>query len=193
MGVRVTRIYMVRHGRAAAGWNVDPDPGLDELGRSQALAVAGQLSRLGPLDVVSSPLLRCQQTAFPLATAWKKDVAINPAVGEIPSPEGYTLENRVEWLRAAMATTWSDVARDSGQKYADYRQEIARAVASLTSDTVIFSHFIAINAVIGVALGDDRVLIHHLDNCSVSVFETDGSGGLTLLEVGGEDANTLIR
>ena len=193
MGVRVTRIYMVRHGRAAAGWNVDPDPGLDELGRSQALAVAGQPSRLGPLDVVSSPLLRCQQTAFPLATAWKKDVAINPAVGEIPSPEGYTLENRVEWLRAAMATTWSDVARDSGQKYADYRQEIARAVASLTSDTVIFSHFIAINAVIGVALGDDRVLIHHLDNCSVSVFETDGSGGLTLLEVGGEDANTLIR
>lgn len=193
MGVRVTRIYMVRHGRAAAGWNVDPDPGLDELGRSQALAVAGQLSRLGPLDVVSSPLLRCQQTAFPLATAWKKDVAINPAVGEIPSPEGYTLENRVEWLRAAMATTWSDVARDSGQKYADYRQEIARAVASLTSDTVIFSHFIAINAVIGAALGDDRVLIHHLDNCSVSVFETDGSGGLTLLEVGGEDANTLIR
>jgi len=193
MGVRVTRIYMVRHGRAAAGWNVDPDPSLDELGRSQALAVAGQLSRLGPLDVVSSPLLRCQQTAFPLATAWKKDVSINPAVGEIPSPEGYTLENRVEWLRAAMATTWSDVARDSGQKYADYRQEIARAVASLTSDTVIFSHFIAINAVIGVALGDDRVLIHHLDNCSVSVFETDGSGGLTLLEVGGEDANTLIR
>ena len=189
----MTRIYMVRHGRAAAGWNVDPDPGLDELGRSQALAVAGQLSRLGPLDVVSSPLLRCQQTAFPLATAWKKDVAINPAVGEIPSPEGYTLENRVEWLRAAMATTWSDVARDSGQKYADYRQDIARAVASLTSDTVIFSHFIAINAVIGAALGDDRVLIHHLDNCSVSVFETDGSGGLTLLEVGGEDANTLIR
>lgn len=193
MGIRVSRIYMVRHGRAAAGWNVDPDPGLDELGRSQALAVAGQLSRLGPLDVVSSPLLRCQQTAFPLATAWKKDVAINPAVGEIPSPEGYTLENRVEWLRAAMATTWSEVARESGQKYADYRQEIAHAVTSLTHDTVIFSHFIAINAVIGAALGDDRVLIHHLDNCSVCVFETDGTDGLRLLEVGGEDANTLIR
>lgn len=189
----MSRIYMVRHGRAAAGWNVDPDPGLDELGRSQALAVAGQLSRLGPLDVVSSPLLRCQQTAFPLATAWNKNVAINPAVGEIPSPEGYTLENRVEWLRAAMATTWSEVARDSGEKYAEYRQAIANAVRSLASDTVIFSHFIAINAVIGAAIGDDRVLIHHLDNCSVSVFETDGDGGLRLLEVGGEDANTLIR
>ena len=193
MGVRMSRIYMVRHGRAAAGWNVDPDPGLDELGRSQALAVAGQLSRLGPLDVVSSPLLRCQQTAFPLATAWEKEIVINPAVGEIPSPEGYTLENRVEWLRAAMATTWSEVARESGQKYAKYRQTIADAVSSLENDTVIFSHFIAINAVIGAAVGDDRVLIHHLDNCSVSVFETDGRGGLILREVGGEDANTLIR
>ena len=189
----MSRIYMVRHGRAAAGWNVDPDPGLDELGRSQALAVASQLSKLGPLPVISSPLLRCQQTAFPLATAWKKDVVINPAVGEIPSPEGYTLENRVEWLRAAMATTWSEVARESGEKYADYRRTIASEVADIAEDTVIFSHFIAINAVIGAAVGDDRVLIHHLDNCSVSVFDADGNGGLILREVGGEDANTLIR
>lgn len=189
----MSRIYMVRHGRASAGWNVDPDPGLDELGRSQALAVASQLSHHGPLNVMSSPLLRCQQTAFPLATAWKREVEINAAVGEIPSPDGYTLENRVEWLRAAMATTWSDVARESGEKYAEYRQAIAHAVSSIESDTVIFSHFIAINAVIGAAVGDDRVLIHHLDNCSVTVFDTDGNGGLTLLEVGGEDANTLIR
>ncbi len=61
----MTRVYMVRHGRAAAGWNVDPDPGLDDLGRSQSLAVASKLSSLGPLAVMSSPLLRCQQTAFP--------------------------------------------------------------------------------------------------------------------------------
>ena len=69
MDFLMTRIYMVRHGRAAAGWNVDPDPGLDELGRQQSLTVASRLSRLGPLAVLSSPLLRCQQTAFPLATA----------------------------------------------------------------------------------------------------------------------------
>ena len=89
----MTRVYMVRHGRAAAGWNVDPDPGLDDLGRSQSLAVASKLSSLGPLAVMSSPLLRCQQTAFPLATAWKQDVVIEPLVGEIPSPVDYTLEN----------------------------------------------------------------------------------------------------
>ena len=36
----MTRVYMVRHGRAAAGWDVDPDPPLDDVGRNQALAVA---------------------------------------------------------------------------------------------------------------------------------------------------------
>ena len=189
----MSRIYMVRHGRAAAGWNVDPDPALDEQGRSQSLAVASQLSPLGPLPVMSSPLLRCQQTAFPLATAWKQNVTIEPMVGEIPSPEGYSLETRSEWLRAAMATTWSAVAQESGAHYAEYHTNIAKTVAALTTDTVIFSHFIAINAVIGAATNDDRVLIHHLENCSVSVFDTDGAGGLKLIEVGGEDVNTLVR
>lgn len=187
----MTRIYMVRHGRAAAGWNEDPDPPLDELGRQQSLRVASTLSARGPLPVLSSPLLRCQQTAFPLATAWKQEVHIQPLVGEIPSPEGYALEDRVTWLRDAMAGTWSEVAQKSGGHYGDYRRAIADCVASLTTDTVIFSHFIAINAVIGAATNDDKVVIAHLDNCSVTTFEiVDGT--LTLVEIGGE-ADTLIR
>ena len=39
----MTRVYMVRHGRAAAGWNVDPDPALDELGRRQSLTTPLQM------------------------------------------------------------------------------------------------------------------------------------------------------
>ena len=186
----MTRIYMARHGRAAAGWNVDPDPGLDELGRTQALKVATRLSSLGPLPVVSSPLLRCQQTAFPLATAWKQEVDVESLVGEIPSPKGYELENRVEWLREAMAGTWEQVAASSGAHYRTYRDNVANFVRALQGDTVIFSHYIAINAVIGAATGDDRVVIGQLDNCSVSVFET-GDKGLSLVEMGGE-ADTLI-
>jgi broad specificity phosphatase PhoE len=187
----VSRIYMVRHGRAAAGWNVDPDPGLDDLGRAQALKVATRLSSLGPLPVMSSPLLRCQQTAFPLATAWKQEVGIESLVGEIPSPAGYALENRVEWLREAMSGTWEQVATSSGAHYRTYREDVAQFVQSIRVDTVIFSHFIAINAVIGAATNDDRVVIGQLDNCSVSVFET-GDKGLSLVEMGGE-ADTLIR
>lgn len=187
----MTRVYMVRHGRAAAGWNVDPDPALDELGRRQSLAVASRLSSLGPLPVLSSPLLRCQQTAFPLATTWKTDIVVEPKVGEIPSPEGYALEDRVEWLREAMAGTWSQVAERSGARYTQYVDEIAARVASIQEDTVIFSHFVAINAVIGRATQNDAVMIASLDNCSVTTFDVTG-GALMLVQTGGE-ADTLIR
>jgi broad specificity phosphatase PhoE len=192
MVVVMTRIYMVRHGRAAAGWNVDPDPGLDELGRSQALAVASTLSPRGPLPVWSSPLLRCQQTAFPLSTAWKTEAIIEPHVGEIPSPENYTLENRVEWLREAMAGTWTQVAQRSGEHYATYRQSMVNTVKAISADTVIFSHYIAINVIIGAATDNDNVVVANLDNCSVTTFEIDASGNLGLIEIGGE-ADTLIR
>jgi len=187
----VTRVYMVRHGRAAAGWDVDPDPALDEMGRQQALAVASKLSSVGPLPVVSSPLLRCQQTAFPLATVWNSGIAIESRVGEIPSPDGVALEDRGTWLREIMAGTWTQAAERSGTHYVNYRDAIAACVASCKTDTVIFSHFVAINAVIGAAQGRDEVLIASLDNCSVTTFDiTDGN--LTVLEIGGE-ADTLIR
>lgn len=188
----MTKVLMVRHGRAAAGWDVDPDPALDELGRSQALAVATRLSPLGPMQVMSSPLLRCQQTAFPLATVWDREVQVDAAVSEIPSPEGYALENRVEWLREAMSGTWTDVGRRSGDRYVTYRDAVAERVRSIAVDTVIFSHFVAINAVIGAATDDDRVVIARLDNCSVTTFDVDSDGRLRLIEVGGE-ADTLIR
>jgi hypothetical protein len=57
---------------------------------------------------------------------------------------------------------------------------------------VIFSHFIAINAVIGGVIGDDRLVIRSLDNCSITIFERDATGNLLLVH-GGHEADTLIR
>ena len=36
-GHLMARVHLVRHGRAAAGWDVDPDPGLDAVGRGAGL------------------------------------------------------------------------------------------------------------------------------------------------------------
>ena len=188
----MSRIYLVRHGRAAAGWDVDPDPALDDLGRSQALAVAAHLRPLGPLHLVTSPLLRCQQTAFPLATVWGVGAVVEPLVAEIPSPEGVAMQDRVQWLREAMEGTWAGL----GSRYTAYRDALVAAVLALPTDTVVCSHFVAINAVIGAATGDDRLVIRSLDNCSVTIVETtvaaDGTPGLHLVE-GGHEADTLIR
>ncbi len=183
----MTRVMLVRHGRAAAGWDTDPDPGLDALGAEQASAVALRLGTSGPLAVVSSPLRRCQATAAPLASAWGVPVRVDAAVAEIPSPEGVAIADRVEWLRASMSGTWAAL----GPRYIEFRDGVVEAIRSLPADTVVFSHFIAINAVIGAAIGDDRLVIRSLDNCSVTVIDVV-DGVLALVE-GGHEADTLIR
>jgi len=183
----VTRLHLVRHGRAAAGWDTDPDPGLDGLGANQAREVAERLASLGPLTVISSPLRRCQETAAPLATRWGATVRIEPGVAEIPSPDGIPMGERVPWLRAAMQGTWTAL----GDRYTAFRDGVAATLLALPDDTVVFSHFVAINAAIGAAIGDDRVVIRSLDNCSVTVLDVI-AGRLQLVE-GGHEADTLIR
>jgi broad specificity phosphatase PhoE len=187
MAVRVTRLYLVRHGRAAAGWDIDPDPGLDEIGQRQAVAVAARLAPLGPLPVFTSPLLRCRETAAPLAAAWNVEPVVEPGVAEIPSPEGVAMVDRIEWLRVAMRRTWADL----GQGYVDFRDQVVRSVGGMDAECVVFSHFIAINAAIGAAISDDQLVVRSLDNCSVTVIDVE-NGVLQLVE-GGHEADTLIR
>ena len=183
----MTRLYLVRHGRAAAGWNTDPDPGLDGLGLDQATAVAQRLAPLGPLPILSSPLLRCRQTAAMLAQIWQVEVRVAPTVAEIPSPEGIAMAERVDWLRLAMAGTW----REMEPRYVTFRDGVVGFLSGLAVDAVVFSHFIAINAAIGAALGDDRLVIRRLDNCSVTIIDVI-DGALQLVE-SGDEADTLIR
>ena len=72
-------IQLVRHGRAAAGWDTDPDPGLDAVGRSQADALAERLGPSTPLPIVTSPFRRCRETAAPLAVRWAATPVVEPA------------------------------------------------------------------------------------------------------------------
>lgn len=183
----MTRLYLVRHGRAAAGWDTDPDPGLDEIGRRQATAVATKIFPLGPLPVLTSPLLRCRQTAAALAAMWRVYAHVEPAVAEIPSPEGIAMAERIDWLRVAMRGNWTSL----GARYTDYRDQVVDTLGSMTADSVVFSHFIAINAAIGAALGDDRLVVRSLDNCSVTIVDAL-DGALQLVE-SGHEADTLIR
>jgi broad specificity phosphatase PhoE len=193
--VLVIRVHLVRHGRAAAGWDTDPDPGLDDLGREQAAATASRLAGLASTGVehavVTSPLRRCRETAGFLLERWgwpADRMTVVDAVREIPSPPGIPMPERVEWLRRAMTGSWTDL----GSPYIDFRDGVVDFVRSRTGSVVVFSHFIAINAVIGACLGDDRVVIDSLDNASVTVVEVGAGGDLHLVERG-RQADTLIR
>ncbi len=183
----MTRIYMVRHGQAEAAWHQSPDPGLSALGQQQAIQAAKQLSHLNNIAVISSPLLRCQQTAEPFATAKNTQVSIHAEVSEIPTPSNISFEERGPWLQQAMTGTWQQL----GQQFVDYKNTIANFVASLQQDTVIFSHFIAINAVIGHVTNNDQLVVAHLDNCSITTFHIGENNTLTLDDTGHE-ASTRV-
>ncbi len=184
----MTLLYLVRHGRAEMGWDGDdPDPGLDDVGREQARRVALELSSLGPLALVTSPLRRARETAMPFEKRWGTAAIVEPNVGEVPSPGDVAKAGRVAWLRRAMGGTWADL----GDRYERWRDTVVSSLAARTVDTVITSHFIAINAAIGSALGDDRVVIASLDNASVTVVEVVDRA--LLLRSTGREADTLIR
>lgn len=181
------RLYMVRHGRAVAGFGESHDPGLDEVGRAQAEEVAQELALLGPLPILTSPLRRTRETASPLAELWKVQPVIEDAVAEVPSPTD-NLHERLAWLREFMAGSW----RNASIPLAAWRESVLDALLAVREDTVIFSHYIAINVAAGAALGDDRVVVFSPDNGSVTVFENEG-GTLRLIERGREAPLTKVN
>ncbi|HEX3808918.1 MAG TPA: histidine phosphatase family protein [Rhizomicrobium sp.] len=183
----MAKIFMVRHGKAAAGFGEDADPGLDDVGRAQAQAVGERLSRNTPMRILSSPLKRARETAMPLAALWKREPVIEEAVGEIPSND-LSLAERATWLRGFMSGSW----RAASFELAQWREGVIAALLAQKEDAVIFSHYVAINAAAGAALGDDRVIVFSPDNCSVTVFETDGTT-LRLIEKGAEAPLTKVN
>ncbi|MGA0838349.1 MAG: histidine phosphatase family protein [Pseudomonadales bacterium] len=182
----MAKIYLVRHGKAAAGFDGHPDPGLDALGRQQAAATAAVLAPLGPLSLKSSPLARARETALPLAQRWGAEIIIEPRVAEIPSPTT-DLAARAAWLRQAMQGRW----RDLGPALLEWRDSLVASLVELPADTVIVSHYVAINAAVGVASNDDRMVIFAPDNASVTVLDNSGGrlGVLTL----GASADTFVN
>ncbi|MFC3069920.1 histidine phosphatase family protein [Phenylobacterium soli] len=187
------RLYLIRHGKPASTWgDADADPGLDETGQAQAEAARDWLLSLPeaerPQRVVSSPLRRCRETAEPTARALGVAVEIDPIVGEIPTPEALHPTERASWLRKVFEGTWREIQGDLD--YDQWRREIVGSLRA-RGDTAVFSHYVAINAVVSHLLDDDRVLHFRPDHASITVLETDGQG-LTLVAKGREAVTGVL-
>jgi len=181
-----TRLYLVRHGRAAASWGEDLDPGLDDVGRDQASGVAAYLAAVGPLPILTSPLRRAQETAAPLAARWGMAPIVERSVGEIPSPTA-DLAERSTWLRHARTATWPNLGPD----VAKWRSRLLATLLARGRDTVVFTHFVAINAVVGAALGEEATFVFNPGNASCTVVDvTDGELSIERL---GSEAGSEIR
>ncbi|MBL4826452.1 MAG: histidine phosphatase family protein [Spongiibacteraceae bacterium] len=181
----MVRIHLVRHGKAAASFSENLDPGLDETGKQQALLVSMQLSQFGLLPLCSSPLKRAVETAEPLRLQTQQTVRIDDRFAEIPS-SGKSLQERGLWIRSLSESRWSE--QETSLKA--WRQHLIDALLAIQTDTIIFSHFIAINVAVGAAQCSDDILVFQPDNASVTTLDTDGKK-LSLI-TRGKQASTKI-
>ncbi|SRR5581483_2036182 len=179
-------LLLVRHGEAAAGWGADADPGLSAIGQMQAQELADAVVREQRRPIVTSPLRRCRETAQPLAAAWDVTPVIEPRVGEIEAPDP-DLAARAEWLRDLLPRSWHEVDAEVRA----WRDDVVSYLTSLTEDTVVFTHFVAINAAIGAATGDDRIVCRRAGNCSRTLLRVE-DGRLVLVDEPAEPARVEV-
>ena len=182
----MSRIYLIRHGRAAADWGSHVDPGLDDVGRAQAEAMAGELAPKGPLPLIASPLRRTRETAAALERRWQIGARIEPRVGEIPSPVE-DLAGRAEWLRGIMQRRWPELEEPLQR----WREAVIEALRALSEDTIVVSHYVAINVAVANALGDPRVTCFRPDHCSCTVLDVVDRR-LVLIELGAQAATRVL-
>jgi broad specificity phosphatase PhoE len=179
-------IYLIRHGRASAGWDVDPDPGLDELGRQQAQHLVERFEPLDRMPVIVSPMARTRETAMPLLEHWGIEPTVEPRVSEIPSPTD-DLSIRGDWLRGIAGRQYNEL--DAWLQ--EWRQGVLEALMGLERNTIVVTHFIAINAAAGAALGDDRVVHFRPNHCSLTVLRREGDA-LSLVSQGAEAQTRVL-
>ena len=90
------------------------------------------------------------------------------------------------WLMNVMQEEWQNLS----PLLNDWRQACIDYIGSLQHDSVIFSHYIAINVIIGHCQKSDKVITYHPDNCSIHHF--DNTPELHIIELG-KQANTKIN
>ncbi len=170
-------ICLIRHGAAAATWAEALDPGLSDEGRAHARGVAAAFASHAPCALVASPLARARETAQPLAQAWDIAVTTDERVREIPST--VPMAERRAWLTAIMAARWPEV----DESLRAWRANALRAALGYGRDTLVFTHFMVINALVALATNDERLVCFEPDYGSITRFRCNGDA-LSLVSLG---------
>ena len=156
----MARLFLVRHGEPLDDWGGGADPGLSRFGRNQVDHSAQRLVEFGPLKIVSSPAKRAQESADPAAKLQRQKVILEPRIGEVQPPAGvsdaraWMLEN----FSSSSTKTWGDV----DQRMRTYRDNVLAAVRGIEADTAMFTHYVAINIIVGAALRVDGGVIRSI-------------------------------
>ena len=141
-------IILVRHGEASASWSEDPDPGLSKNGINQAkiLCEDESLKNLQDFKFISSPRQRAQETSSFLSNKLNKVIEINNVFDEIPA-KGVLLKDKMDWLKGIASMP----IRDLPISVQEWNGRIIDTILSINQDSIIFTHFMVMNAVVTYA------------------------------------------
>ena len=115
---------------------------------------------------------RCKETASLALEKKYLEIAINDNFRELPSPT-VDLKKRVNWLRRILPLTWSELlkdkeTKDSGVNFIQWKKNIMNNIYSINKNTIIFTHFVVINSIIGEILKSDKIVNFQPSNCSIT-------------------------
>jgi broad specificity phosphatase PhoE len=127
--------------------------------------------------LISSPLRRAQETAAAFASKRGDAVRIDPRFSEVRSP--VPLSGRKAWLQDFMRQDWSEQSDDLWS----WRRDIVSGLKEVTEPTVVFCHFLVINAVIAEIKNKPEVLQVYPANASFHELTLE-DGHLSLVQLG---------
>ena len=196
-----TTLVLLRHGETALtpekrfSGSGGSDPELSERGRAQAARVAESLAERGTVQaVVSSPLLRCRQTAQAAADRLGLEVRIEEGLRETDfgAFEGLTFAEAKERFPAEL-DAWlasADTAPPGGESFTDVARRVAvardRVLARYPSRTVlVVSHVTPVKTLVRLALGAPPESLFRMELSAASFsaiqYYADGNASLRLL------------
>lgn len=186
------RILVIRHGEPARAWGEGDDPGLSDIGCAQADGAARVLKSMALAQIVTSPMRRCRQTAAAFEANAGLVSRIEPRVSEIAAPPGVSdrrawLAKTFPWREGEPPTFWDDL--DVSMR--NWRGAVIAAALEIDSDTAIFTHFVAINVLIGAAQGESRTIVARPAFASIAELQSE-NGVLRLVAFGAQMRQGLV-
>jgi broad specificity phosphatase PhoE len=190
----MARLLLIRHGEPEAAWGGPlDDPGLSARGREQAEAAAGALAGMGALRALSSPLRRCRETAAPYLARIGAEAGDGSPFGEVVTPAGVVdrrawLAENFPWRTGMESRPW--VTRDD--ELQRWRELVLAAARAIRTDTVVFTHFIASNVIVGAATGSAHTIAFRPDYASITELDVR-DGALHVVKLGAEMRDGEVR
>ena len=184
----MTKLILVRHGMPDEGHLLRPqDPPLNRTGQRQAAQTAERLGGEGVGRIVSSPQLRAQNTAAPLAQKLGLAVETLEGLAEVDrytdryrSPETIRKENPERWEEFQQSP-----ARFFGRDDGEFRMAVLQAFTTILAGpaeqkVAVFTHGMPIKTLLLHILGLTTAEKFTIGHCSITRVTGDSIDALRI-------------